>query len=59
MLKVLAYLVWLALFWGWTVACTHHPVFVNLTGFNILMSATVSLAGFLYLWPQRWFEDKV
>ena len=55
-MKVLAYIVWLALFWGWTIACTHHLVLVNLTGFNLLVSATVSSAGFLYLWP---LEDKV
>jgi hypothetical protein len=55
-MKLLSYLLWLACFWGFTAWCVTDPVLVNLTGFNLLVSAAVSVAGWQYLWSQR-FRD--
>jgi len=55
-MKVLAYLLWLTLFWGFTWLCTRDPHLVNLTGFNILVSVTTSIAGWQFLWSPR-FRD--
>ena len=44
-MKALAYSLWLVLFWWFTWLCTRDPHQVNLTGFNLLVSATASIAG--------------
>ena len=59
-MRSLAYIAWLSFFWGFAAFCALGGTkLVNATGLAILVSATTSMAGFLYLWPQRWFEDKV
>lgn len=55
-MKVLAYLLWISAFWGLTFWCTRDPLLVNLTGFNFLVSVTISIAGWQYLWSTR-FRD--